>query len=246
MSFRYRYAEASALLLLCVACCPQNAFAQRAEPTMVLPSEFSTPVQAAPPAQSIPTVPASLESAPPAIAAAKQCCTLIDGSPVELEIADVLNTMTLKRGDRFRIRLHAPVSASEGIVLPAGVEGVGEVVHVEPGRASGKAAELILAARYLDYQSKQIKLRGMKLSASGSNRSGMVAGVSIAIGVFAAFIHGGNIEIPADTVVNAKIGETLQLPLISTPLTSTENTGNTLATGMDKEKPSDNQDSPSP
>jgi hypothetical protein len=176
---------------------------------------------------------------------AEACCTLVDGSPVELQIADALNTMTLKRGDRFRIRLHAPVKVAAGVLLPAGVEGIGEVVHVEPGRASGKAAELILAARHLDYNGRQIKLRGMKLSASGANRSGMVAGVSIAIGVFAAFIHGGNIEIPADTVVSAKIGETLRLPLLSAPTPSTDGTEDPQATGTDMEKPSSNEDPPS-
>jgi hypothetical protein len=216
MLFKYRCAEASMLLLLGVACHVPGVFAQQTDPMITPPTAATAESQ---------TLQASLESIPPAIAAPVDCCTLLDGSPVELEIADVLNTMTLKRGDRFRIRLHAPVSVAEGIVLPAGVEGVGEVVHVEPGRASGKAAELILAARYLDHLGKQVKLRGMKLSTSGSNRTGMVAGVSIAISVFAAFIHGGNIEIPAGTVVSAKIGETLQLPLISTPTSSMGGTG---------------------
>ncbi len=235
MSSKYRYAATSSLLHLCVACCVQSAFAQQPAPTSAQQPESFSQTQA---------TPGSLESIPPPVADPSGCCTLLDGSPVELEIADVLNTMTLKRGDRFRIRLHAPVSAAEGTVLPAGVEGVGDVVHVEPGRASGKAAELILAARYLDYQGKRIKLRGMKLSASGSNRSGMVAGVSIAIGVFAAFIHGGNIEIPADTIVSAKIGETLQLPLISTALM--DDTGHPRATEMNKDEPIQNEDAPSP
>jgi hypothetical protein len=237
MSYKYRYAAASALLHLYFACCTQSAFAQQPTPTATQQTETSSQTQAAP---------ASLESVPVPVAGLTGCCTLVDGSPVELEIADVLNTMTLKRGDRFRIRLHAPVNAAEGTVLPAGVEGVGEVVHVEPGRASGKAAELILAARYLDYQGKHIKLRGMKLSASGSNRSGMVAGVSVAIGVFAAFIHGGNIEIPANTVVSAKIGETIQLPLISMSAPLTDNSGALQTTGMAMEKPSNSAPSPSP
>lgn len=237
MPLKNRYAEASALLLLCLACTVPAALAQQAAPPATMPSAASAETQA-------PSAP--VESMVPAAASPTGCCTLTDGSPVELEIADVLNTMTLKRGDRFRIRVHAPVSVAEGIVLPAGVEGMGEVVHVEPGRASGKAAELILAARYLDYRGQQVKLRGMKLSTSGSNRTGMVAGVSVAIGVFAAFIHGGNIEIPADTVVTAKIGETLQLPLIPTPTASIDGTGHPQASATGTEQPTEHQTPPSP
>ena len=237
MPLKNRYAEASALLLLCLACTVPAALAQQAAPPATMPSAASAETQ-------VSTAP--VESMAPVAASPAGCCTLTDGSPVELEIGDALNTMTLKRGDRFRIRLHAPVSVAEGIVLPAGVEGVGEVVHVEPGRASGKAAELILAARYLDYRGTQVKLRGMKLSTSGSNRTGMVAGVSIAIGVFAAFIHGGNIEIPADTLVTAKIGETLQLPLIAAAAPSTDETGHPQVTEAGTETPNQNQTPHSP
>ena len=240
MAFEFKGAHASVLLSLCLGCNVAGAIAQ----TPPVAGSASAPPDATAP---IPPPPSDVGMPADAIGdtTAEACCTLVDGSPVELQIADALNTMTLKRGDRFRIRLHAPMKVAAGVLLPAGVEGVGEVVHVEPGRASGKAAELILAARHLDYNGRQIKLRGMKLSASGANRSGMVAGVSIAIGVFAAFIHGGNIEIPADTVVSAKIGETLRLPLLSAPTPSTDGTEDPQATGTDMEKPSSNEDSPS-
>ena len=240
MSFKLKYAHASALLWLCLGCNIASVIAQ---------TPLAADSQSTPPNAKAPTPPLSsvdgISADPIGDMTLGPCCTLVDGSQVELEIADVLNTMTLKRGDHFRIRLHAPVKVAAGVLLPAGVEGVGEVVHVEPGRASGKAAELILAARYLDYQGRQIKLRGMKLSASGANRSGMVAGVSIAISVFAAFIHGGNIEIPTGTVVNAKVGETLQLPLLSTPTPSAHEIENPHAAGSDMQKPNSNEDSPS-
>lgn len=172
--------------------------------------------------------------APEATTATASCCNLADGTPISLEIMDVINTMTIKRGDRFRIRLHAPVAVDGNVLIAAGAEGIGEVVHAEPGRASGKAAELILAARTLDARERQIKLRGMKYSQSGSNRTGMVAGVSLGIGVFAAFIHGGNIEIPTGTVVEAKIGETVHLPpLAPTIAAPPEQAGTQGSTGMD-------------
>jgi hypothetical protein len=225
--------RASALLVLCMIGMHSKSYGQDSIET---PAQQPNSSSASGSDDSSANPSASISPPPDARSSTNTaCCLLQDGTPIELEIVDIINTMQIKRGDRFRIRLHAPVTVADKVLIPAGVEGVGEVVHAEPGRASGKAAELILAARTLDFQGRQIKLRGMKFSQSGSNRTGMVAGVSIGIGVFAAFIHGGNIEIPANTVVSAKIGETLQLPALATTLPSSDDTGTPANTGTGTE-----------
>ena len=143
--------------------------------------------------------------------AAVACCRLVDGTQVVLEIQDRLNSSLLRRGDRFRLRLAGPLVVDERMVVPAGVEGVGEVIHAEKSRGGGKPGELLIAARYLDYQGQQIRLRGLRVGGSGKDNSAAALATSMLVGAFALFIHGSEIEIPAGTLAQAKIAQDIGL-----------------------------------
>ncbi|KAF1723006.1 hypothetical protein SAMN06296416_102233 [Pseudoxanthomonas wuyuanensis] len=140
------------------------------------------------------------------------CCPLAEGTPLVLELLDPINSASSKRGDRFRLRLAEAVLFDDTIALPAGIEGVGEVVHAERSRGGGKPGELLLAARYLSYRGQSIKLRGLKLGGSGRDTSHVALAVATGAGPFAHFIRGKEIEIPAQTLASAKLGEMLRLP----------------------------------
>jgi hypothetical protein len=138
---------------------------------------------------------------------ADACCTLAVGTPVELEIAEALSSARAKRGDQFAVTLVTPLSIDGTLVVPAGATGVGEVVHADRARGGGKPGELLLAARYLEVDGKRIPLRGMKLGAVGSDRTKTALGTALVIGMFAQFIHGGEIELPKGTLANANLAE---------------------------------------
>lgn len=153
------------------------------------------------------------------------CCPLAEGTPLVLELLDPISSANSKRGDRFRLRLAEPVLFDGTLALPAGTEGVGEVVHAERSRGGGKPGELLLAARYLSYQGQSIKLRGLKLGGSGRDTSHVALAVATGAGPFAHFIRGKEIEIPAQTQASAKLGETVRLP-------SAEGSGGTAITEL--------------
>lgn len=134
-------------------------------------------------------------------------CCLREGAPVTLEILEPLDSSVLKRGDKFRIRLAEPAMAGGDVVIPAGTEGVGEVVHAEKSRAGGKAGELLIAARHLDHQGNLVRLRGLKLGGAGKDNTGAAIAVAIAAGPFALFVQGREIIIPAGTHAQAKIAQ---------------------------------------
>lgn len=140
------------------------------------------------------------------------CCGLPEGSPVVLEILDPISSARAKRGDAFRLRVRDEVSVEGVVVLAAGTEGIGEIVHAEPSRGGGKPGELILAARRLQLSDRELKLRGFKLGGAGKDTSGVALGVAVGIGPFAHFIHGKEIEIPALTAGIAKLAEPLSGP----------------------------------
>lgn len=156
------------------------------------------------------TAPATdMPSAPPQTI----CCELPEGTPLTLEILDPISSARAKRGDAFRLRVRDAVSIEGVVMLPAGTEGVGEIVHAEPSRGGGKPGELILAARRLQAGDREVRLRGFKLGGAGKDTSGVALGVAVAAGPFAHFIHGKEIEIPVLTAGIAKLAEPLRDPL---------------------------------
>jgi hypothetical protein len=181
----------TAALSFCAACAAQSIDAS-SQDTSPLPAAISEP--AAMPAD---------------------CCLVAEGTLVVLEILEPLNSATVKRGDKFRLRLAEDLVSESRVLVPAGTEGIGEIVHANASRGGGKPGELLLAARYLDHQGRQIPLRGLKLGGRGQDTSRAAMAASMGIGPFALFIHGKEIEVPAGTQVTAKLAVALALPSIS-------------------------------
>lgn len=183
-----------ALLVVAVAVASASAAEAQVAPPAVHPSGNPAPAPASTPAPT--------------------CHCLPAGTAVDIEITETLVSNERKAGDAFALRLARPIMLEGVEVVPAGTTGVGEVIHAAPARASGKAGELILAARYLDWHGVRIPLRATRLGGAGNDRSGVVAGATIAIGVFALFIHGGQMQIPTGTPAQAKLAQALPLSTI--------------------------------
>ncbi|QSX79516.1 cupin domain-containing protein [Agrilutibacter solisilvae] len=174
------------------------------------PGDAAAP--AAPSEAAIPPADATAPQAAPAAAVAPEapCCRLPQGTLVELEIGEIINSARHKRGDKFPLRLRSPIKVGDVVVVPAGTTGVGEIVHAMPARGGGKPGELLLAGRYLEFAGQQLPLRGLKVSTSGRDTYGLSLGLAYAVGPFAMFVRGHEIEVPAGTAVDAKLAQDTQ------------------------------------
>ncbi|MFW2351220.1 hypothetical protein [Qipengyuania sp.] len=141
-------------------------------------------------------------------------------TPVVIEILEPLGSKTSASLDGYRIRLAEPIVVDGTEVVPAGAEGMGEVVHAKKAGGMGAAGELVLAARYLTVDGRQLKLRSMELleTAEGKDRMGTVHALNVAsaaspipIGLIGYFIGGGNIEIPAGALASAKLAAPFEI-----------------------------------
>lgn len=139
--------------------------------------------------------------------AVPSCRALCAGQVIELEIADLLRSDRQHNGDRFALRLAAPLAIDGVEVVPVGTPGVGEIVHASPSRAGGRPGELLLAARHLDINGRSLPLRGLKLGGHGKDQANASLAVSLVTGPFGLFVHGGEIEIPPGTRVQAKLAQ---------------------------------------
>jgi hypothetical protein len=133
---------------------------------------------------------------------------------VEIEIVDALNSKTSHIGETFNIRLAAPIMIDGQIAVPKGTTGKGEVIHAAKARAAGKAGELIIAARYLDYQGMKLPLRSLKYGqdTAGQSHVGEAAAVGIVVAApLVLFVTGGQVDIPAGMPATAKLASDVQV-----------------------------------
>ncbi len=140
------------------------------------------------------------------------CLTIPALTPVSIEILAPLGSKTSKSGETFALRLAAPIVINGKEVVPAGTTGMGEVVHAKKAGGSGAPGELVLAARYLDFDGRRIKLRSMHLLAVGKDNRGAAMAASVAVGLFGLLVEGGDSSVAPGQQAQAKTAEAFALP----------------------------------
>jgi hypothetical protein len=161
-----------------------------------LSARFAFALLAVAPAALGAQVPAAVAPAPP---------TLLAGTNVDFVITDHLGSKLSHIGDTFHVRVAEPVRVNDVIVIPAGTEGGGEVIHAARARAGGKAGELILSVHYLTLADRRIALRGFHFGRSGTDNSGTGLLVAAVAGSLGFLVVGGEVDVPAGTVGHARI-----------------------------------------
>lgn len=207
----FKFAAAlAALLVVPIAQAQDNTTAALLPDTT--PAATTTPVAA----PVTPVVPGDTTNAASAAVTPAPCCRLAAGSVVELQLGESLSSARHKRGDRFTLRLSQPLAVDGAEPIPAGTPAVGEVVHGARSRGGGHPGELLIAGRYLEFNGRQIPLRGLSVGQSGREQINGAMGAAFVIGPFAMFIRGREIEIPADTALRAKLAQDLDFPVAGT------------------------------
>lgn len=147
------------------------------------------------------------------------------GTIIEIRVDEPVNSKTHKTGDWYAISLSRPIMLGDAILVPAGTPGRGQVVHAAKSSWGGKAGELILGARYLEYDGRQIALRGMKLGGVGDNNEGIAFATMVAGGLVATplvfAINGKNADIQTGMLATAKLTADMFPPPATAPLTET-------------------------
>lgn len=169
------------------------------------------PVVDQPPATPIIAVPVQATPAAP-------CCTIKALTPVRLAISNPLASNAVTIGQTFAFALAEPILLDGGRSIPAGTPGHGEVVHAARSGMAGKAGELLLAARYLDYHGVRIPLRSMRFGSVGKDQTGTANAIAVGAAVvapiasvFALAVTGGEVRVPAGAIADAKVSADTQI-----------------------------------
>lgn len=136
-------------------------------------------------------------------------------TPVYVRIDEEISSKKHKNGDHFRIFIAEDVRVGGAVVIPAGSEGEGEVIHAARSGAGGKPGELLVTARFVRVGDLEIRLRSFSLGAKGRDRSDESLAAAIVAGPLGLFVVGGVMIIPRGAVASAKIAMEIQLPALA-------------------------------
>lgn len=135
-------------------------------------------------------------------------------TPVKIELMATLGSKISTSGESFQIRLAQPILVEGKVAIPAGTPGAGEVVHAKKSGGGGAAGELVLAARYLDFAGRRLRLRSMNFAQNGRSNTDTANAVALAgaasplpIGLVGFLITGRQITVPQGTIADAKTAE---------------------------------------
>lgn len=188
MQWRFAQRTVAPVLAVAVACAPASLHAETA---VVAPAE---------------TPPAAVPALIPAL------------TPIEIELGADLGSKLSKSGDRFPLTLKNAVVIDGRELLPAGTAGEGEVVHAKKAGWGGAPGELVLAARFLTVDGRQLRLRSLRFDQVGDDKIRTVA-VSTAVtsallgplGAVGAASHGGDLLHPKGSPASAKTAEAFEI-----------------------------------
>lgn len=161
--------------------------------TVDLPAATSLPVPAADTAIAVST---------------PQCCAILAGTVIRVELSEAVGTKANVRGDRFGLVLIRPIVVDDQVLVPAGAIGVGEVVHAARAGFAGKAPELLLAGRYIIVGDDRVPIRGLSIAVRGDDESGTAMALSVALPLAGLLVRSGEIEARVGTQATAKITNT--------------------------------------
>jgi hypothetical protein len=148
----------------------------------------------------------------------RSCCLVKAGAVIQVELTKAVSTKVQKPGDRFALRLSAPLVVNGRIVLRAGTTGVGQVIESASPGIGGKPGELVLAARYLTRRHGRVELQGLQLASAGHDNSrtaqvvGLAGFIAAPLGYAGLAVKGGDVEFAPGTTATAKVANDIILP----------------------------------
>jgi len=198
------------------------------------------PIQTQPEVGSLGTGPPPSTKAPAAAPAAPaKHYTIPAGTEVRVQMIDSVNSKSSQVGSTFQASLDSPLTVEDSVVVPKGADVYVKLVNAKSaGKITGQS-ELELELDHLEFQGNSIPLRSSTYQQAGESRgkqtverTAIGTGIGAAIGAIAGggkgaaigaavgaggglatqvFIHGKEVQVPAETKLDFKLAEPLEV-----------------------------------
>lgn len=198
------------LALLSAPAAAQDAGAAAPSPAPTAPTAPTAPL--AEPATEPVADTTSLSAATSVTQAAPAPAVIPAGTTIAIMLGAPVSSRTAKQGDVFPIVLVDPIRLGDRDIVPAGIRGEGQVVHAAPRGFGGRAGELIVAARYLQWGDHRLYLRGMRVSRAGRDNATAALVTTAALSIAGFFVTGTSVDLPEGQYALARLADPLPVP----------------------------------
>lgn len=117
-----------------------------------------------------------------------------------------INSRSAKAGERFKLRVNAPVTINGVTAIPVGANAWAEVIAVSGTSAAGGRGHLSLRLLHVDTPSGQVALTGTQGTEGRGNTGGVVLGV-LGFGLLGLLNKGGNALFKAGDIISGYVAE---------------------------------------
>ena len=131
------------------------------------------------------------------------------GTPVELMVTKEVDSRSAKEGDRFKLRVNAPVMTNGVLAVPVGATAWGEVTYVNGTGAAGNKGRLAAKLLYIDLPGGPLAISGSQGTEGKANTAGVVIGV-FSFGILGLLMKGGNAHFKAGDILTGYISPQAQ------------------------------------
>lgn len=145
------------------------------------------------------------------MATAPATTELVEGTEVDLTLDDALSSASAVEGDKFSITTADPIKLANGMVIPAGYHGRGEVSAVERRGMMGKAGQLSVRLDYFMIGETKVHLRANK-SQDGKSTQTTTIVLSLLISPLFLLMHGKDATIPKGQAIVGYVDNDVALP----------------------------------
>lgn len=149
-----------------------------------------------------------------ATAAIAEPVKLPEGTEVKIVFDQTVSSATNVQGDTFTISLAEPVNLGNGVIIPAGFKGRGEVTAAQKRGMMGRGGELNVRLEYLRIGETRVRLRGSRAS-EGANATGSTIALTVLFGPLGLLKKGKDITINSGHSISAFVDGDF---MIDTPL----------------------------
>lgn len=143
-----------------------------------------------------------------------------DRTPIQLMVLREISGNTAKPGDRFKLRVNAPVVVNGVTVVPVGSMATGEVLAAGKNGGAGGSGRINARLVSLDTVSGSIPLSGEQGNVGDSNVAGVVLGVA-SFGLLGLLSRGNDARLKAGAIINGYIGGAFEFDPATRSLTPT-------------------------
>jgi hypothetical protein len=165
--------------------------------------------------------PASAAEAKPVVEVLPGMIRLVALTPIQFEFVTALSSRTSRNDEMFPIRLVAPIRVGDRIVVPAGAMGEGQVIQAAKSGWGGKAGELVVTVRYIEYGGVRIPLRRFRIGppdgggpAIGKDNRDTAFAMGVIVSPLLVFaVSGGEKTVVPGTLGNAIVAADTDVPM---------------------------------